>query len=500
MPKSASLEIHQINVGQGDSILIINRDLDKVRAALQQKDSSLPGSAEKIDWVPRAIKEKATLFGTVKYALLIDGGDDEYGGDVVAYLEQHGVVDSTPTASPFCPNFYVLVSHYHDDHMAGLRSVFKKRVEYSVFDKKKKKKVKKVCLEERYRPARVYYTAPDHKADPDTQRFGMLWADINEAHTAATNKTELYAITRGGIPESGGTKMTEISLGTGIANIPIVLKAIAAAQSIYKPGGSISNVTSVTRKVDQNDRSIVLVLEYGSFRYFLGGDIAGNGLEEGGNTGDNKMDAGGKRFFSVHADVETELSGALKSVFPATTGYSAGQPKYPWDGYCTVFKANHHGSSSSVDVYFLSTLRPMLAVISSGLKSRFHNHPTQQVMNRMSSSKSATWGIRGNSTETVPNSIQQIYITEVAKKAKNKTFSTNIHDARILGDIVIRPIDESIREVHQATASGTKLNVQVYGSGVQSELADPDNVVREVTNVMAAEPYPVGPWYHEDTH
>ena len=35
---------------------------------------------------------------------------------------------------------------------------------------------------------------------------------------------------------------------------------------------------------DENDRSLCFVLEYGSFRYFHGGDIAGDGGLAGGNT------------------------------------------------------------------------------------------------------------------------------------------------------------------------------------------------------------------------
>jgi hypothetical protein len=78
----------------------------------------------------------------------------------------------------------------------------------------------------------------------------------------------------------------------------------------------------VGKTVDQNDRSIVAVLPYGSFRCLLGGNI-------GANDG-----SGGKAFFSVHADVEITLEPALEAYFPATdpTKYTAGTPKFTTPG------------------------------------------------------------------------------------------------------------------------------------------------------------------------
>src|ERR1700722_2037139 len=126
MPKTACLEIHQINVGQGDSTLIINRDLAKVQAALEKAKLTLP--ADSIDWVPLAVQNRETvsLVGTVKKALLIDAGDDEYGGDVLAYMTTQGVLDGK---SKWYPDLMLMVSHYHDDHMAGLRCIFKERID-----------------------------------------------------------------------------------------------------------------------------------------------------------------------------------------------------------------------------------------------------------------------------------------------------------------------------------------------------------------------------------
>ncbi|MBL7498998.1 hypothetical protein I6A84_29905 [Frankia sp. CNm7] len=505
MAVSASLEIHHINVSQGDATLIINRDLAKVGQALDA--AKIPRPTDPIDWVPLVLSEtgrnaKATLLGTVNNALLIDGGDDDYGGDVINALEAHGVVNPKKY---WVKGFSILATHYHDDHIAGLRSVFKERKEKVTVGKNKKKTVK-VEIVERYRPDIMYYNAFRKKVDPDTDRLFNLKEDIKTAKTASEAWTDEFPIYPAGYSDEGETEFTKISLGTGVDGIPITVSVYAAGQAVRWTKGNYWSIEGKSKKVDQNDQSIVVMLEYGSFRYFLGGDIAGDGMADGGNTGDNAMDPAGKKFYSVHADVETRLRKALIKLYPATTTYKSGEPKFPWAAYCTVFKANHHGSSSSVDVYTLSALRPLLVAISSGFRVRFHNHPTQQVMNRVSKAKTPTWNLPD--ATTVPNSVDRVYITECAQKVRNTAFGVNLYGARICGDIVIRPTDESVKKIQDATKAGEKLVVQVYGSGLLSNVTDKSNALRPVTtdapnpakaNAVAGG-YALGPWLHEVTH
>lgn len=493
MAQSARLEIHEMNVGQGDSILIVNRNLDAVKAAIQNKLLTLP--AEPIHYVPFALANNVSLVGTVNQALLIDGGDDEYGGDVEAYLSLQGALEVKPNTA-FCPKLSLLVSHYHDDHMAGLRSIFKQRID-------PKKKGEKARVVDRYRPAAVYMVAPDTRADPGTVRFASFKTDVNDAALAPSNPTECHYLDPGGF--SFGTRTTAtIELGTGVNSIPITLHVLAAAQAVYdKKTDKVIAITSVTSKVDQNDRSVVMVLQYGSFRYFVGGDIAGNGGATGGNTTANSVDASTRKYYSTHADVESTLGPALKAYFPKTTTWKANEPKYPCAGYCTVMKANHHGSSSSVDTYLLSTLRPLLLVVSSGIKARFHKHPTQQVIDRASREQTAAWAVK-DSTATVDNSIDRIYLTEVAQKVKGTAFGVDLRGrGRIVGDIVVRPVDETIQQVQASTKPGEKLDVQVYGTGAQTALADTQTTLRAtepLNNPASPQGYPIGPWIHSDTH
>jgi len=496
MPKSATLEIHVMNVGQGDSVLVINRALDKVKAAITKAKGAPSVPADPIDYVPYALKNDVSLVGTVVKALLIDGGDDEYGGDVLNYMTDQGVLDRK---SVYRPDLSLVVSHYHDDHMAGLRSVFKERIE-------PKKKGDKVKLVERLRPGTVYWAMSDKKTDPTSARYADFKEDVATAMAAAKNKTSRVYIKPGGLDNSTDKPLV-IDLGTGVNGIPITATAIAGAQAVWDAGKKkIIKIASTGSKVDQNDRSVVLILEYGSFRCLLGGDIAGNGVGPGGNFGANAADLSSKKSFSQHADVESTLGPALEVFLPKTAKAAKGSPKYTSDGYCTVFKANHHGSSSSVDVHLLATVRPLVYIGSSGVKARFHNHPTQAVMNRITPSQTAKWGLAAKGkvkadAVQVNNTIGGIYLTEVAAKVKKKTFGVDIYGAKIMGDTVIRPVDETIAAIQDATAFGQSLTVQVYGIGVQTTTLDPGTTLRATAAKNAASAiYPIGPFTHSDTH
>jgi beta-lactamase superfamily II metal-dependent hydrolase len=498
MPDSASLEIHVMNVGQGDSVLVVNRDLVKTKAAITKAKKTPP--ADPIKYVPFALKNGVPLAGTVKKALLVDGGDDEYGGDVLNYMTDQGVLDTKKTVSR--PDLSLVVSHYHDDHMAGLRSVFKERIE-------PKKKGDKVKLVERLRPGAVYQSWPESKTNPTSERFAAFQDDMVTAAGAATNPTRRFYVYPGGLDgPTAAAKTIKIDLGTGVDGIPITAYILAAGQAVWnKQKKKVVKIASTGSTVDQNDRSVVLMLEYGSFRCLLGGDIAGNGGPDGGNTGANAAAVGTKKFFSQHADVETDLGRALEAYFPKTVSWDVDEPKYPTAGYASVLKANHHGSSSSVDVYLLATLQPMMYVGSSGVKARFHNHPTQAVMNRINYTATPTWGLRPVGTPpvspgTVGNSISGTYLTEVAAKVKNKAFTVDVREGVILGDIVVRPVDETISAIQNAIAPGQELRVQVYGVGVQTTLADPDTTLRPTAAVStgATDIYPIGPFEESDTH
>lgn len=305
MAETASLEIHQINVSQGDSVLVINRDNHALETLIRATKKRPP--SDPIDYVPFAIANNISLIGSVKSALLIDGGDDEFGGDVWDYMVRHGVVDPVEKLQS---KLMVLVSHYHDDHQAGLRYIFKKRIDPA-------KRGDVVTFEERARPAVIYQAMLDRVTNSTTNAGIWLQGDIKAAVSTAP-QSKLVPVYPGGLDKPGG-KTTQISLGDGDTGLAINVYLLASSQYVYnKATAGIDKIPSVTKIVDQNDRSLVAVLEYGSFRCFLGGDIGGSGGLAGGNTGTNAMDTTTKKHYSTHPDVESVIGPALEAFFPAT--------------------------------------------------------------------------------------------------------------------------------------------------------------------------------------
>ena len=513
MPRSAHLEIHQLNVSQGDSILIINRFLGKVRDNINDAASrniALKLPAERIDWMPYAVTNGISLQGTVKKALIIDGGNDEFGGDVVAYLTTHGVID--PSTS-YQPKLSVLISHYHADHMDGLRSIFQKRDPPD-----------SDTLVPNLRPAWVYQPFfQDMKVAEDFYLLenAIAGATLTGAQAERTKVKWIFPAGRDNDTEYNPhpdrsrqmlrqpSSPTKISLGVAQNRLPIELTVIAAGSSVSqgeeKP---FVRVPGKSATADQNDRSVVAMLEHGSFRMFFGGDIGGDGSEGGGNFLNNDKDTqliptDAVKSPTAHADLETPVERALRAYFPATEEWQRGQPKFPCDGYATVMKADHHGSKSSNDVFLFGTLQPMLLLISCGFRTLFHRHPTQHVLNRASATATPDWETPDDDT---PNSIKQVYITEVADTVvtsanKHIAFggSLNLHGARIVGDIVVRPVSESLLAIQSAEAPGTALEVQVYGTNASTDLSGTATTLM-APHAAGAPPYPIGPFYHSDVH
>ncbi|WP_018638736.1 ComEC/Rec2 family competence protein [Parafrankia elaeagni] len=515
---SARLEIHVINVGQGDSVLVVNRDLTKVAAEIK-KVSGLAPPADLIDYLPYAVQKAVPLYGTVVEALLIDGGSSPYGDTVLTYLRRVGVI---PATAAYVPNLSVMLSHHHDDHGDGLDTLLRRSYEVVVTGvhaktgKPTSRKEKKE--EERYRVGTIYrpqFAATKGKSNPVNKDLAANVGRARKATTAYPTVTRVVTIGPGGL-EDTATAPTTFTLGKGEGGLDINVHVLAAAQGVWDEATtSIKKIK--TKDVDQNDRSISVLVEYGSFRFYAAGDIAGNGAEAGGNTGANKAAvAHGATKMSSHGDVETVLGPAVKARFPRTLTATANAAKFPVAGQVTVMKASHHGSMSSNDVFMISALRPSIAVISSGVKRRFHAHPTQAVLNRLAKSQTPRWGVYLPPAPPAPpppapplppvdNTVQAIYVTEIASKAKMSgqkkvtAFNLDLRGAKIVGDIVVRPTDESVLAVQAASKFGTKLVVQVYGTGAQTALTTAKAALRP-TETVGTTQYPIGPDLWEITH
>ncbi|UVS79469.1 hypothetical protein [Actinokineospora sp. UTMC 2448] len=495
MSRSACLEIHAINVSQGDLILIINRDLAKVKEKIEARDDAeLPG--DPIDWVPYARHHGVSLYGTVRKALWIDGGDTCFADGVYVLLEDWGVVDRGET---WFPHLSILVSHFHDDHIGALTNLFG-YYETKVIDKKKRKVY---C--ERIRPAAVYLNVTNSAADAQASTLTTdLRRRIKEGRVASAEKaTAMREVWPGGLtpetPDKASTPV-EIDLGTGVDDIPIKC-VLRAAHGVFNPvTKTVHKPKSRKGKWDENDRSLAVVVEYGSFRYFAAGDIAGDGRAGGGNEGDNAM-PDGPGLSSGHGDMEKPLREALTAAYPKTedTGWTAGRAKFTSAGYATVMKISHHGSASSTDVHTLATLRPLVVTISAGYKIKYHAFPRKQVVNRMDPNKTSTWKAPDGSA--VPNSVKGVYLTEPATKNDEDLTPKALPDHwRVVGDIVVRPVDESVRAVQKSIAKGEKIEVQVYGVGIQEKPESEKFTLRPLAKKNTEGVYPIGPFWHSDEH
>jgi beta-lactamase superfamily II metal-dependent hydrolase len=112
--------------------------------------------------------------------------------------------------------------------------------------------------------------------------------------------------------------------------------------------GKVINGDSVVSQTPgsetENYRSIGLILKYGMFETWIGGDLTG--IATTGNP-----------------DVETKVAGVV--------------------GDADLYVCNHHGSRNSSNNTFLDSLRPEIAVFSQGTHPSNNSHPHQEAINRL---------------------------------------------------------------------------------------------------------------------
>jgi beta-lactamase superfamily II metal-dependent hydrolase len=181
---SGLLEIHYINVGWGTSVLVI---------------------------------------GPTGTTLLMDGGRDDYGiEDVIPYMQSIGLM-------PVDGLSYILASHLHSDHIAGLTEVMNNG--YDVHTK-------------------VYYNGSDYSNSYVTA-FSTA-----ASHTSAGPKAALSPGTV--IPLGGGATAT-----------------CACANGTVWGYGLVPGSQS-----DENDRSIGILIKYYDYEFLFAGDLGGGDSDQ----------------------------------------------------------------------------------------------------------------------------------------------------------------------------------------------------------------------------
>lgn len=255
----SGIEVHAINVGQGDCTLIIS---------------------------------------PTGKTILIDAGNVSRGRTkVVPYLRSLGI-DSLQ---------YIMVSHFHLDHYGGLEEVLEEiPLSRYAFD------------HGRYYP----------NGDTSEAIYSYFEAVGDRRRTIRAGEGHL------------------INLGGGVW-----FECIAS-------GGNSFYVTN------ENDRSICIIVRYGDFSYFLGGDLSGYDTHD-------------------YRDMETLFA--------------------PLIGQVEGFKVNHHGSRNSSNPTFLKTLNAQFAVIPCGRNGYGHPHP--ETMERLINAGLRIYLTEGGDGSVVDNNI-----------------------------------------------------------------------------------------------
>lgn len=150
---------------------------------------------------------------------------------------------------------------------------------------------------------------------------------------------------------SVGSKRKTITLGQ-IIDLGGGATAECVAVNGQTPNGTVSTTDS-SGADDENSHSISLVIRYGTFDYIISSDMTGGGISPFNNTS--------------KADIESKVAAYVGDV--------------------DVVHANHHGSSTSSNQFWIDTLKPQHVVISAG-NGNTYGHPSQDVLDRYTASSS----------------------------------------------------------------------------------------------------------------
>jgi competence protein ComEC len=327
-----TVEIHIIDVGQGESTLIVVRDsggkgASGASAADVSKEKANDSNVSKEKEEKRKEeeeKEEEEVFvkdskteekneektqgeggGGIVQAVLIDAGKQHAGDQVVAYLLN--VLGQRRLES-------IVVTHFDNDHVGGLKSVFQS----SLVDAK-------TTLYERCSPERI-------PVNRDTTTYLEFVGLFPGTRVAPALDDVIF--------DCGGKGPTLTCVA-----VNGVVKTADAHQDLKKIGYG---------NPDENDLSIALALVFDQFVYFTGGDL--------GNAG-NK-DEPPEDHLGLHL---AKLGGK----------------------HVCAFKCSHHGSGHGTSATFVERIRPRAAFISCGQDNTFgaEHHPAQPVINVLETGK-----------------------------------------------------------------------------------------------------------------
>lgn len=340
-PRDVHLDIHHIDVNQGESTLIVMR-----------------------------------YEGRCILSILIDGGLQRDGGGMLIRLLNQLGIESLDA---------VVVSHFDLDHYEGLTRVLN---HYATFYRKKKEKTsgdeveedafddtpvdRDVFLSEGFNESNDYLILSSLKVGDD-----QLWKPIGvfnvfiraEISTVAEAKGVQRPPEPGPVTEGAGKKRGkkkklpalfefEDAVTRSGAQLHYIAKddelvldcdadSAAGSKQFKLKCLCVNRGTSAESDDDENAHSIGWLLRFGKYTYYTAGDLP---TQDHGN--------------SLEDAVATDLAKAL-----------GGQP-------LTAIKCGHHGSRTSTSKPFLEKLKPPLVFISAGKRDGF-GHPHNEVLLRI---------------------------------------------------------------------------------------------------------------------
>lgn len=320
------LEIHHINIGNGDASVI----------RVLHKD----GTETKV---------------------LIDGGQLTATRALLPYI--NAVFKNTQFK-------YIVLSHYHNDHYNGLDAIGAGTIRGDYYID-----LGGYNLRGKVPNASLALIQPKDTTCPWTDSIGVFDGNSMDNYiTALGTAAQFYGLKRY-MPMTTSSDQIGTLIGTivpldtfvnGTQSVPIRLRCVALWG--YTMGANGAAIDNWNNGASKNDPCIGFVLECGEFRYFFGGDMGGY--------------ASGS-----YIDQETTLSDGFKFLYKGAESFY--DPAMPSDGHVCGFKANHHGSDHSNNSTFLGTMKPSVCVTSAGENGAWHL-PSIGFLDRLNDAPSIT--------------------------------------------------------------------------------------------------------------
>lgn len=323
------LEIHTIDVGQGESSLVI------------------------------AYNDDPKYKGRRTRTMLIDGGLAGCAQIIHQYIFQQLITLAAKFKVPV-PLDHILVTHYDKDHSGGITALL---VADNAFQAQKTNPSLKVPFE-----TKGFYASTQviDNGNADYIPFDYKIA-VEGSFTYQGNNRIDSGCKRPTFSVNQNNLGNEILWNSGSnpsvapANAPAIF-LVSCGKYVWngpsQPKGPIGEQKDIT-----NADSIGLIVRFNNFFYYTGGDLPSAG-----------EDLIAKAVMTKGLPDPSDSSGATTFLTPACIA---------------CFKCGHHGSDNSTSDYFLTTAKPCGAIISCGINTfgdKADKHPTQNVINRLNRS------------------------------------------------------------------------------------------------------------------